>query len=93
MRRLRSFVRLLLDATRRTRPVRNRNRWTRLALLVESGRAADTDCTFRTGTNVSAADASLFKGVAMANEYRSTTGPDSPSASARKFRDMREVAS
>ena len=93
MRRLGALVRLLLDATRRTRPVLKRNRWTRLALLVESGRAADTDCTFRTGTNVSAADAPLIIGVAMANKYRSTTGPDSPAVPAHTFGKSREVAS
>jgi hypothetical protein len=83
---LKTLALLIRDATTWTRPLRNRNRWTRFvlasmvilavmpALLVDSGRAADTGVTFSIGNNVSAADASwVMEGVTMAHQYVTET--------------------
>ena len=102
---LKTLALLILDAAKWTRPMRNRNRWTRFvlasmvvlavvpALLVDSGRAADTDRTFKTASNVSSANVSRVANVNMANEYLSTTRSGSPTVTVRESGAMREVAS
>ena len=105
MRQLKVFALLILDAVKRAQPMRNRNRWTRFvfasmvvlafvpAFLVDSGRAADTDRTFKTASNVSSANVSRVANVNMANEYLSTTRSGSPTVTVRESGAMREVAS
>jgi len=86
MRRLKALALLILDTAQWTRPMSNRNRWTRFVLasmvvlavvparLVDSIRAADTDVTFSIGNNVSTADASwVMEGVTLAHQYVAET--------------------